>query len=206
MSSSSTSECLESAGNAAPVKGGGRGSTSSQLKEPARPLPYTRLTLASLARPSPLCSYKAEFDEAGKHNELLAANLSKVVDDLHPVRVLQLFSAIPEEVRPVGLAHQMQAGLSGLQLQQANMTPSENCFPLLLNCSHVCAQDCELLDLAGRPEDLLMTHLPVPPVCIRPRWAGLRGRGASCNRRPTVVSHRGLERNRRAANPIALGP
>ena len=44
-------------------------------------------------------SYKSEFDEAGKHNELLAANLSKVVDDLHPVRVLQLFSAIPEEVR-----------------------------------------------------------------------------------------------------------
>ena len=29
-------------------------------------------------------------------------------------------------------------------------------------------QDCELLDLAGRPEDLLMSHLPVPPVCIRP--------------------------------------
>lgn len=29
-------------------------------------------------------------------------------------------------------------------------------------------QDCELLDLAGRPEDLLMTHLHVPPVCIRP--------------------------------------
>ena len=30
-------------------------------------------------------------------------------------------------------------------------------------------QDCELLDLAGRPEHLLMTTLPVPPVCIRPR-------------------------------------
>ena len=29
-------------------------------------------------------------------------------------------------------------------------------------------EDCELLDLAGRPEDLLMTHIPVPPVCIRP--------------------------------------
>lgn len=32
-------------------------------------------------------------------------------------------------------------------------------------------QDCELLDLYGRPETLLMTHLPVPPVCIRPRCA-----------------------------------
>ena len=29
-------------------------------------------------------------------------------------------------------------------------------------------EDCELLDLAGRPENLLLTHVPVPPVCIRP--------------------------------------
>ncbi len=29
-------------------------------------------------------------------------------------------------------------------------------------------EDCELLDLAGRPEDLLVTAIPVPPVCIRP--------------------------------------
>ena len=28
--------------------------------------------------------------------------------------------------------------------------------------------DLELLDLACRPEHLLMSHLPVPPVCIRP--------------------------------------
>lgn len=63
-----------------------------------RPKPASRLPPQIL--PSSLtCSYKAEFDEAGKHNEVLAANLSKVVDDLHPVRVLQLFSAIPEEVR-----------------------------------------------------------------------------------------------------------
>lgn len=55
-----------------------------------------------LAASSSCRSYKAEFDEAGKHNELLAANLSKVVDDLHPVRVLQLFSAIPEEVSAAG--------------------------------------------------------------------------------------------------------
>ena len=29
-------------------------------------------------------------------------------------------------------------------------------------------EDCELLDLAGRPENLLVTAIPVPPVCIRP--------------------------------------
>jgi hypothetical protein len=49
----------------------------------------------------------------------------QIGDDLNPIRVLALFSAITEET-------------------------------------------CELLDLAGRPEHLIMTHLPVPPVCIRP--------------------------------------
>ena len=28
--------------------------------------------------------------------------------------------------------------------------------------------DCQLLDLRGRPEDLVMTVLPVPPLSIRP--------------------------------------
>lgn len=28
--------------------------------------------------------------------------------------------------------------------------------------------DCMLLALNGRPEHLLLTHVPVPPVCIRP--------------------------------------
>lgn len=34
--------------------------------------------------------------------------------------------------------------------------------------SAITDEACELLDLAGRPEHLIMTHLPVPPVCIRP--------------------------------------
>lgn len=46
-------------------------------------------------------------------------------DDLNPVRVHALFSAVPDE-------------------------------------------ECELLDLAGRPEDLIISHVQVPPVCIRP--------------------------------------
>ena len=32
----------------------------------------------------------------------------------------------------------------------------------------ISTEDCGLLDLASRPEDLLMTHVPVAPVCIRP--------------------------------------
>ncbi|EIE19808.1 beta and beta-prime subunits of DNA dependent RNA-polymerase [Coccomyxa subellipsoidea C-169] len=69
--------------------------------------------------------YAAEFDEAVLHNEQMKHCLHKVGDDLNPIRVLALFSAITDEA-------------------------------------------CELLDLAGRPEHLIMTHLPVPPVCIRP--------------------------------------
>lgn len=49
----------------------------------------------------------------------------QAADDLNPIRVQELFAAVPDE-------------------------------------------DCELLDLAGRPEDLIMTSIPVPPVCIRP--------------------------------------
>ena len=50
--------------------------------------------------------------------------------------------------------------------------------PFLLPCPPPAIppmQDCELLDLAGRPEDLLVTNLPVPPVCIRPRHARTTG-------------------------------
>ena len=54
---------------------------------------------------------------------LMASN--KAVEDLTPVRVLEIFQAMPP-------------------------------------------RDCELLDLKERPERLILTHLTVPPVCIRP--------------------------------------
>lgn len=34
--------------------------------------------------------------------------------------------------------------------------------------SGITTEDCILLDVADRPEYLIMTHIPVPPVCIRP--------------------------------------
>ena len=34
--------------------------------------------------------------------------------------------------------------------------------------SAITTEDCILLDVADRPEYLIMTHIPVPPVCIRP--------------------------------------
>ena len=63
------------------------------------------------------------FSSLAKSSSFTA--LVQIADDLNPIRVLALFTAIPEE-------------------------------------------DCELLDLSGRPEHLILTHLPVPPVCIRP--------------------------------------
>ena len=60
----------------------------------------------------------------------------QVADDLNPLRVLSLFSAIT-------------------------------------------AEDCILLDIADRPEFLLMTHIPVPPVCIRPSVDMDSGQGSN---------------------------
>ena len=39
----------------------------------------------------------AEFDEAIKYNDAIKANLSKVQDDLNPIRVLELFERISQE-------------------------------------------------------------------------------------------------------------
>lgn len=57
-------------------------------------------------------------------------------DDLNPIKVLQLFSAVSDE-------------------------------------------DCELLDLAGRPERLILTYLAVPPVAIRPSVESFEASGVN---------------------------
>ena len=41
------------------------------------------------------------------------------------------------------------------------------------------AEDCILLDVAERPEYLIMTHVPVPPVCIRPSVDMDSGQGSN---------------------------
>ena len=43
-----------------------------------------------------------------------------------------------------------------------------NCLKVWEILSRINAADNELLNLSGKPEKLLMTHIPVPPVCIRP--------------------------------------
>lgn len=47
--------------------------------------------------PDVLEAFVAEFDEAAKHNDALRPNLSKVAEDLNPIRVLGLFERISQE-------------------------------------------------------------------------------------------------------------
>ena len=66
---------------------------SSAIQPPAR-LPAPSPPPA----PLPCRSWRQEFEAASGFNEALHANLSKAVDDLHPIRVQQLFSAISQAV------------------------------------------------------------------------------------------------------------
>lgn len=62
---------------------------------------------------------------AVSHNEAMRGCLSRIADDLNPLRALSLFERITDE-------------------------------------------DCGVLDITGRPEDLIVRNLAVPPVAIRP--------------------------------------
>lgn len=75
--------------------------------------------------------FEMSFAYALKESRELRPFLNRAQDDLNPLRVYKLFSAVS-------------------------------------------AEDCELLGLdpgVGRPEEFLWTHVPVPPVCIRPSVA-----------------------------------
>lgn len=75
--------------------------------------------------------FEMSFATALQESRELKPFLNRAQDDLNPLRVYKLFSAVT-------------------------------------------AEDCELLGLdpgVGRPEEFLWTHIPVPPVCIRPSVA-----------------------------------
>eukprot|EP00232_Nephroselmis_pyriformis_P008411 CAMPEP_0182876754 /NCGR_PEP_ID=MMETSP0034_2-20130328/14327_1 /TAXON_ID=156128 /ORGANISM="Nephroselmis pyriformis, Strain CCMP717" /LENGTH=1384 /DNA_ID=CAMNT_0025009559 /DNA_START=143 /DNA_END=4294 /DNA_ORIENTATION=- len=56
----------------------------------------------------------------------------------------------------------------GLRANLGKVQDDLNPIRVLGLFERILQEDCEVLDLSGRPEHLLMTHLPVPPVCIRP--------------------------------------
>eukprot|EP00741_Cyanophora_paradoxa_P024410 tig00022075_g23569.t1 len=89
---------------------------------------HDRFRSAAAKRHESCKEFAGSFEEACRYNKDVRAHVGKAMEDLTPLRALQLFSRIPPE-------------------------------------------DVELLDMdpvAGRPERLILTHVLVPPVCIRP--------------------------------------
>ena len=92
--------------------------------------------------------WKASFQNAVAAQKELGVHLSKAVhEDLNPLKVLDLFRRISDEV---------SAG------------------PIMTQKIQIHRKDCELLGLQpkwGRPEEFIWQYISVPPVCIRPSVA-----------------------------------
>ncbi len=56
------------------------------------------------------------------------------------------------------------------QIKQLSNGIADDLNPLRVQLlfEHICDEDCDVLDMVGRPEHLVVTHLAVPPVAIRP--------------------------------------
>lgn len=93
--------------------------------------------------------WMATFKNAIGEDQAIATHLSKAVEDLNPLKVLELFKRVTAEVR---------------------------CWIELVLMNN---QDCELLSLhpeIGRPEDYIWQYISVPPPCIRPSVASEAGK------------------------------
>ena len=92
--------------------------------------------------------WKASFQNAVAAQKELGVHLSKAVhEDLNPLKVLDLFRRISDEV---------------------------STGPIMTQKIQIHRQDCELLGLQpkwGRPEEFIWQYISVPPVCIRPSVA-----------------------------------
>lgn len=66
-----------------------------------------------------------------------------------------------------------------LRALQVPLQDDLNAIKVLQLFASVSDEDCELLDLAGRPERLIMTYLPVPPVAIRPSVESFEASGVN---------------------------
>jgi DNA-directed RNA polymerase III subunit RPC1 len=96
---------------------------------------YTSSNAKSKVKPDAMVTYEDSFNEARKGHNDAEKHWKKALDDLHPLRVRNIFCKIP-------------------------------------------AADIELLGMdphssngSGRPENMLWTHVPAPPVAIRPSVA-----------------------------------
>lgn len=91
--------------------------------------------------------FKTTFKSAVEFQKELGIYINKaVIEELNPLKVLDLFQRISDEVR----------------------------FLVLAVSTLTTAKDCELLGMKpvhGRPEQYVWQYMSVPPVCIRPSVA-----------------------------------
>jgi len=93
---------------------------------------YTMSNAKSKQKPVEMVDFEKSFDEARKKSADVDRNFRRAVDDMHPLRVLNIFRKIPS-----------------VDVELLNMDPHHG----------------------GRPEHLIWTHVPAPPMAIRPSVA-----------------------------------
>ncbi len=122
--------------------------------------------------PKEVRDFRSVIQEAAELNKELMPFIAKAQENLNPLRVLQLFERIPDEV--CGLEFNLSSLVflsSGYSLDipldffeyPSGYSSGYSDIPLL--------QDLPLLRMSadcGRPKDLILTRLLVPPLCIRP--------------------------------------
>ncbi|KAL1590620.1 hypothetical protein WHR41_00821 [Cladosporium halotolerans] len=89
---------------------------------------YTSSSARSKVKPKEMEQFEASFNAAKEENQEIERHSKKAMDDMNPLRVLQIFRKIP-----------------GPDVELFGMDPS-----------------------IGRPETMIWTHIPAPPVAIRP--------------------------------------
>ncbi|KAF2485067.1 hypothetical protein BDY17DRAFT_246987 [Neohortaea acidophila] len=93
---------------------------------------YTMSNAKSKVKPIPMLAFEKSFKEASKHSADVDRHMRRAMDDMHPLRVLNIFRKIPS-----------------VDVELLGMDPHHG----------------------GRPEYMLWTHVPAPPVTIRPSVA-----------------------------------
>nr|XP_032834584.1 DNA-directed RNA polymerase III subunit RPC1 isoform X1 [Petromyzon marinus] len=109
-----------------------------------------------------VAAHHASFSTAIEHNREIEPLLSRAQETLNPLVVLALLERIPDEDVPLLL---MSTGPSATPPVSAAAAPvSAAAAPVSAAAAPVSAAAWSL----GRPEDLLLRRLPVPPLCVRP--------------------------------------
>ena len=93
---------------------------------------YTSSNAKNKQKPAAMVEFEASFTEARKAGPEVERNWRRAVDDMHPLRVLEIFRKVPS-----------------MDVELLGMDPHHG----------------------GRPEYMMWTHIPAPPVAIRPSVA-----------------------------------